>query len=177
MSTSRNGSPATARVAVLMGSDSDLPVMQACLDQLAALEIPYDCVVASAHRTPDRVARYIDECENGDVRVIVCAAGGAAHLAGAVAARTTLPVIGVPLAVPPLDGVDALYATVQMPPGMPVATVAVGKFGAINSALLAAQIVALVDPEVDARVRAHRSATREKVAAKNDRVRESLGLA
>ena len=171
-----NGSPQAARVAVLLGSDSDLPVMRACLEQLEKLEVPYDCVVASAHRTPDRVARYVDECVAGGVQVFVCAAGGAAHLAGAVAAKTTLPVIGVPLDATPLAGVDALYSIVQMPPGFPVATVAIGKFGAVNAGLLAAQIVALTDAELDARVRAHRIATRETVMTKNARLRDELGL-
>jgi 5-(carboxyamino)imidazole ribonucleotide mutase len=108
--------------------------------------------------------------------VFICAAGGAAHLAGAVAAATTRPVLGVPLAVPPLDGEDALYATVQMPPGIPVGTLAVGKFGATNAGILAAQIVALTDSALDERVKSDREAMRESVVAKNARMREELGL-
>lgn len=173
---SSNGSLSTARVAVLLGSDSDLPVMRKCLDQLAALDVPYDCVVASAHRTPERVARYVAEAEASGVLVFICAAGGAAHLAGAVAAQTTLPVLGVPLAVPPLDGLDALLATVQMPPGIPVGTLAVGNFGAHNAGILAAQICSLADPELRERVKTARTSMREKVLAKNDRLREQLDL-
>ena len=176
MNTSVNGSPENARVAILLGSDSDLPTMRACLDQLAKLEVPYDVVVASAHRTPKRVAKYIARCEAAGVLVFICAAGGAAHLAGAVAAHTTLPVLGVPLAVPPLDGLDALLATVQMPPGIPVGTLAVGKFGATNAAILAAQIVGLADADVRSRVQAHRDGMEGKVVAKSARMREELGL-
>jgi 5-(carboxyamino)imidazole ribonucleotide mutase len=115
-------------------------------------------------------------CEEAGVLVFICAAGGAAHLAGAVAAATTRPVLGVPLAVPPLDGEDALYATVQMPPGIPVGTLAVGKFGATNAGILAAQIVALTDSALDERVKSDREAMRESVVAKNARMREELGL-
>ena len=171
-----NGDLSTARVAILMGSDSDLPRMKQCLASLAALEVPYDIVVASAHRTPERVKDYVGRAERAGVQVFVCAAGGAAHLAGAVAAHTTLPVIGVPLAVPPLDGVDALHATVQMPPGLPVATVAVGDFGAHNAGILAAQILAVGDPALRARVAAQRIDMREKVIAKNAKMRAELGL-
>lgn len=173
---SRNGDPTTARVAVLMGSDSDLPVMKACLQQLDALEVPYDIVVASAHRTPERVAQYVRRCEAGGVQVFICAAGGAAHLAGAVAAQTTLPVLGVPLAVPPLDGEDALLATVQMPPGIPVGTLAVGTYGAHNAGILAAQILGVGDPALRERIRSARLGMREGVLAKNARMRQELGL-
>ncbi len=171
-----NGNPSTAKVAVLLGSNSDLPVMKKCIDKLAALEVPYDIVVASAHRTPERVANYVRRCEEAGVNVFICAAGGAAHLAGAVAAQTSLPVLGVPLAVPPLDGLDALLATVQMPPGVPVGTLAVGNFGATNAAILAAQIVGIGDPDVAARVRAARGSMLEGVLEKNRKLREELGL-
>lgn len=174
--TTRNGDPRTAKVAILLGSDSDLPVMRLCLEQLEKFEVPFDIVVASAHRTPERVKRYVAECEEAGVQVFVCAAGGAAHLAGAVAAATTRPVLGVPLAVPPLEGSDALFATVQMPPGIPVGTLAVGRFGATNAGILAAQIVALTDPELDARVKSDRLSMRESVGKKNARMREELGL-
>ncbi len=173
---SKNGSPETAQVAILLGSDSDLPVMKKCLDSLAALEVAYDIVVASAHRTPGRVAAYVDRCETAGVQVFICAAGGAAHLAGAVAAHTTLPVLGVPLAVPPLDGMDSLLATVQMPPGIPVGTLAAGAFGATNAGILAAQILSLADPALRERVRESRLAMREKVLVKNARMRAELGL-
>jgi len=171
-----NGTPEEARVAVLLGSDSDLPVMKKCLDQLGKLEVPFDVVVASAHRTPQRVADYVKRCEAGGVKVFICAAGGAAHLAGAVAAHTTLPVLGVPLAVAPFQGVDALYATVQMPPGIPVGTLAAGPFGAVNAGILAAQILSLTDPDLAGRVREDREAMRGKVLAKNARMRDELGL-
>lgn len=171
-----NGNLETAKVVILMGSDSDLPRMKQCLSTLEALEVPYDIRVASAHRTPQRVMDIVGRAEAAGVEVFICAAGGAAHLAGAVAAHTTLPVIGVPLAVPPLDGVDALYATVQMPPGMPVATVAVGDFGAHNAGILAAQIIAVGDPEMRARVKTHRESTRAKIMVKNAKMRELLGL-
>ncbi len=171
-----NGDLNTAQVMILMGSDSDLPRMRQCLTSLEALDVAYDIRVASAHRTPARVLDIIQRAEAAGVQVFICAAGGAAHLAGAVAAHTTLPVIGVPLAVPPLDGVDALYATVQMPPGMPVATVAVGDFGAHNAGLLAAQILAVGDADLRARVKAHREAMRTKVLSKNAKMRAELGL-
>lgn len=171
-----NGSLDTAKVVILMGSDSDLPRMKQCLSSLEALDVPYDIRVASAHRTPQRVMDIVSRAEASGVEVFICAAGGAAHLAGAVAAHTTLPVIGVPLAVPPLDGVDALYATVQMPPGLPVATVAVGDFGAHNAGILAAQVLAVGDADLRARVKAHREAMRAKVLKKNAKMREELGL-
>jgi len=172
----QNGDLATAKVVILMGSDSDLPRMQQCLGTLGALDVPYDIRVASAHRTPARVLDIVQRAEAAGVQVFICAAGGAAHLAGAVAAHTTLPVIGVPLAVAPLNGVDALYATVQMPPGLPVATVAVGDFGAHNAGILAAQILAIGDADLATRVKTHRKKMRAKVLAKNAKMREELGL-
>ena len=171
-----NGDLATAQVVILMGSDSDLPRMRQCLSTLEALEVAYDIRVASAHRTPQRVMDIVSRSEEAGVQVFICAAGGAAHLAGAVAAHTTLPVIGVPLAVAPLGGVDALYATVQMPPGLPVATVAVGDFGAHNAGILAAQILAVGDAGLRERVKAHRISMRAKVMQKNAKMREELGL-
>jgi phosphoribosylaminoimidazole carboxylase PurE protein len=171
-----NGNLETAKVVILMGSDSDLPRMKQCLSSLEALEVPYDIRVASAHRTPQRVKDIVERGEAAGVEVFICAAGGAAHLAGAVAAHTTLPVIGVPLAVAPLQGVDALHATVQMPPGLPVATVAVGDFGAHNAGILAAQMLAVGDADMKAKVKAHREAMRAKVMKKNATMREELGL-
>jgi len=171
-----SGELATAKVLILMGSDSDLPRMTRCLESLDALEVPYDVRVASAHRTPQRVVDVVAQAESAGVEVFVCAAGGAAHLAGVVAAHTTLPVIGVPLALPPLQGVDALHSTVQMPPGLPVATVAVGDFGAHNAGILAAQILAVGDADLRARVRAHRERLRDEVMDKNARMRAKLGF-
>ncbi|MCG3135241.1 MAG: N5-carboxyaminoimidazole ribonucleotide mutase [Planctomycetes bacterium] len=164
------------RVCVLMGSDSDLPVMKKCLEQLDRLQVRWDCVVASAHRTPERVVKYVGDMERQGCLCFVAAAGGAAHLAGAVAAQTTLPVIGVPMAVPPFDGLDALFSTVQMPPGMPVATVAAGDYGAHNAGLLAAQIVSIADPALRDRIRKDRESTKVKVVEKNRKMRSELGL-
>jgi 5-(carboxyamino)imidazole ribonucleotide mutase len=174
--TKGEGAAGGVRVAVLMGSDSDLPVMKKCFEQLDAFGVRWDAVVASAHRTPERVVRYVQEMESRGVVCFICAAGGAAHLAGAVAAQTTLPVLGVPIAVEPFRGLDALFSTVQMPPGMPVATLAAGEYGAVNAGILAAQITALVEPAVAAKVRTSRATMRAKVVEKNAKMRAELGL-
>jgi 5-(carboxyamino)imidazole ribonucleotide mutase len=166
----------SAKVAILMGSDSDLPTMRKCIGELERLQVPYDVVVASAHRTPERVASYVKRCEEAGVVVFVCAAGGAAHLAGAVAAQTTRPVLGVPIASEPFRGLDSLFSTVQMPPGIPVGTLAAGDFGAVNAGLLAAQIVAVSDAALRERIRKDREAMRSKVLEKNDKMRAELGL-
>jgi phosphoribosylaminoimidazole carboxylase PurE protein len=158
---------ASATVAILMGSDSDLPVMAGCAKVLEQYGIGYDIRVLSAHRSPDEAARFSREAESSGFRVIVCGAGGAAHLAGAVAAHSTLPVIGVPLASSPLQGFDALLSTVQMPPGIPVATVGVGSMGAANAGHLAAAILALSDPDLRARLKARRVRQTEEVLAKS----------
>jgi phosphoribosylaminoimidazole carboxylase PurE protein len=165
-----------AKVAILLGSDSDLPAMRKCIQELERFGVPYDLIVASAHRTPERVTRYVRRREHRGVLVFVCAAGGAAHLAGAVAAQTTLPVLGVPMAVPPFDGLDALLSTVQMPPGIPVATLAAGEFGAANAGILAAQIVSLTDPALRERLREERAAMGTKVAEKSAKARAEVGL-
>jgi len=154
-------------VAILMGSDSDLPVMAGCAKVLEQYGIGYDIRVLSAHRSPDEATRFSREAEGNGFRVIVCGAGGAAHLAGAVAAHSTLPVIGVPLASSPLSGFDALLSTVQMPPGIPVATVGVGPMGAANAGHLAAAILALSDPDLRARLKAKRAKQTEDVLAKS----------
>jgi 5-(carboxyamino)imidazole ribonucleotide mutase len=151
------------RVAILMGSKSDLELVEPASTVLRELGVPHVLRVLSAHRTPDATAAFASGARAAGIRVIICAAGAAAHLAGAVAAQTTLPVIGVPLARTPLAGQDALYATVQMPPGMPVATVAVDASG--NAAILAAQILALEDTALAARLEARRAAMREKACA------------
>ena len=165
-------------VAILMGSDSDLPVMAGCAKVLEQYGIGYDIRVLSAHRSPDEATRFSREAEGNGFRVIVCGAGGAAHLAGAVAAHSTLPVIGVPLASSPLSGFDALLSTVQMPPGIPVATVGVGPMGAANAGHLAAAILALSDPDLRARLKAKRAKQTEDVLAKSKdlpaRLRELL---
>ena len=158
-------------VAVLMGSDSDLPVMQRCLDTLAALGIAHEVSVLSAHRTPAHVDRYVVRAEKNGVKVFICAAGGAAHLAGAVVARTLKPVIGVPLNATPLGGLDALLATVQMPSGVPVATVAIDKMGASNAAFLAARILAVSDGAMHRRLESHRKEMVATVLEKNRKVK------
>lgn len=136
----------TTRVAVVMGSDSDLKVMESCIEQLREFGIEASVRIISAHRSPQRAAEFAESAQANGLKVIVAAAGMAAHLAGALAARTTLPVIGVPLVCEAgLGGLDALLSTVQMPPGVPVATMGVGKAGAKNAAILAVQVLALED--------------------------------
>jgi phosphoribosylamine--glycine ligase len=153
------------QVLILMGSDSDAPVMAAARDVLTELGIASEMTVASAHRSPERVTRLVAEAPARGVRVYIVGAGAAAHLAGVVAAHTTLPVIGVPIDSSALKGLDALLSTVQMPPGVPVATVAIGKSGATNAGVLAAQILALADPAVDKRLRAYKTGLADKVEA------------
>lgn len=155
-------------VAVLMGSDSDLPVMQTTLDTLDALGVPNEVRVTSAHRTPQATQEYIADAEKRGCAVFVAAAGLAAHLAGAVAAHTLKPVIGVPLDAGPLQGMDSLLSTVQMPGGIPVACVAIGKPGAKNAAYLAAQMIALSDTALAGRLAQERSDTAAAVLAKNE---------
>lgn len=157
-----------------MGSDSDLPRLEACFQQLRELEIPFDARVLSAHRTPAQVIEFVNAAPARGVRAFICAAGSAAHLAGVVAGHTDLPVIGIPLDNPPLGGLDALLSTVQMPGGVPVATVAVGGGGPLNAALLAARILALADPALAERVRAFRLRQGEKVLAKDAALQTKL---
>lgn len=159
---------------IIMGSDSDLPLVKNTIDVLKGFGIKYEARVASAHRTPDVVSEYVCDAEKRGAAVFICAAGLAAHLAGAVAARTTRPVIGIPVDGGPLNGVDALYSTVMMPGGIPVATVAVGKAGAKNAGYLAAQIMALVDKDLDARVKANRQAAADEVKAKDAALQDKL---
>ncbi len=154
-------------VAVLMGSDSDLPIMEATLEVLEKLGISYEVKVSSAHRTPAETHAYVKESESRGCSVYIAAAGMAAHLAGTVAALTTRPVIGVPVDAGPLSGLDALLSTVQMPGGIPVATVAIGKAGAKNAGYLAAQIMAVADPALGERIQEERRAQAESVLAKD----------
>ena len=158
------------KVAIIMGSDSDLKVMQGAMDTLKALEIPYAVRILSAHRTPEAAARFAQSAQSEGYGAIIAAAGKAAHLAGAMAANTLLPVIGVPMKSSTLDGLDALLSTVQMPSGMPVATVAID--GAVNAALLAAQIIALSDDGLMARLADYRAAQTAKVEAKDRAISE-----
>lgn len=151
------------KVAVFMGSLSDEPQISPCAEILKSLDIPYVFTVTSAHRTPERTEQLVRALEAEGVQVFICAAGMAAHLAGAVAARTAKPVIGIPVSNAALGGMDALLSTVQMPPGFPVATVALDKAGARNAAWLAAQILALHDPALAARLMQARAKFQEDV--------------
>ena len=161
-------------VTIMMGSDSDLPLVEDTINVLKGFNIKTQVRVASAHRTPDEAAAIVEKAEAEGCQVFICAAGLAAHLAGAVAARTTRPVIGIPCDGGPLSGVDALYSTVQMPGGIPVATVAIGKAGAKNAGYLAAEIMALADPELDALVKADRKKAAEAVVAKDQALQAKL---
>lgn len=154
-------------VAILMGSSSDWPVMQATTEVLADLDVAYEVRVSSAHRTPAETQAYVVEATERGAAAFICAAGLAAHLAGAVAAHTVRPVIGVPIDAGPLNGFDALLSTVQMPGGIPVATVAIGKAGAKNAGYLAAQMLAVTDPGLAERLRVERAANVEKIQAQN----------
>jgi phosphoribosylaminoimidazole carboxylase PurE protein len=156
----------TPRVAILMGSDSDLPVMAGCAKVLGEYGVACDVRVLSAHRSPEAATQYAREARGRGLRVIVAGAGGAAHLAGVIAAHTTLPVIGVPLASSPLQGFDALLSTVQMPPGVPVATVGVGPMGAANAGHLAVTMLALEDEELRGKLEERRRRMADEVLAK-----------
>ena len=153
------------KVGIVMGSDSDLPVIRKATDQLTALGIPFEVHVYSAHRTPDQALAFAREARGKGFGVIIAAAGMAAHLAGVLAANTTLPVIGIPCQGPCLEGLDALLATVQMPSGIPVATVAIG--GGANAALLAAQILAVENAEIRDRLETKRERDRQAVLEKD----------
>lgn len=153
------------KVAIIMGSDSDLPVVEKAAATLKEYEVPFEVHIFSAHRTPEQARAFALDARNNDFGVIIAAAGKAAHLAGALAANTTLPVIGIPLKSSVLDGVDALLSTVQMPSGIPVATVAID--GAVNAALLSVQILGVSDPECAEKLEKARRAETEKVLAKN----------
>lgn len=161
-------------IAVLMGSDSDLPVLQSTMDVLKSLDIPFEAKITSAHRTPDATHSYVKDADARGCAAFICAAGLAAHLAGTVAGLTLKPVIGIPLDAGPLQGMDALLSTVQMPGGIPVATVAVGKAGAKNAGYLAAQILALSDPDLATRIRADREANAAGVIEKDAKLQASL---
>lgn len=159
-----------AKVLIVMGSDSDLPVMEATAKLLDEFKISYHMTVSSAHRTPDRTLKLIKNAEKSGVEVIIAGAGAAAHLAGVIASHTTLPVVGIPIDSSPLQGIDALYSTVQMPPGIPVATMAVGKAGAKNAGIFAAQILGLKYPEVAAALAEQKKKMAKEVEKKAKRV-------
>jgi len=159
------------RVLIMMGSDSDLSVMEKTGEMLDEFNIAYDMTVSSAHRTPERTLKLVRDAEKNGTEVIIAGAGAAAHLAGVIASHTTLPVIGVPIDSSPLKGIDALYSTVQMPPGIPVATMAVGKAGAKNAGIFAAQIIGLKDPTVAKALTVYR----KKMAADVEKKAKKLG--
>lgn len=164
--------PTTPLVGILMGSESDLPVMEEAAKVLEEYGVLHEVRICSAHRTPERAAAYAREAAGRGLKVLIAGAGGAAHLAGALAAQTVLPVIGVPLDSTALQGLDSLLATVQMPAGVPVATVAVGKAGARNAALLALAILATADETLRARLEVARRAMAEKVEAADRALQE-----
>ena len=161
-------------VAILMGSDSDLPKVQAAIDVLKKLDIPVEVKVHSAHRTPEATHQFVTDADKRGCAAFIACAGMAAHLAGVVASLTIKPVIGVPIDAGPLDGLDALLSTVQMPGGIPVATVAIGKAGAKNAGYLAAQIIALGDKELASRLKMERQANAEEVLAKDAALQQQL---
>ena len=160
------------KVGIIMGSDSDLPIIKKATDTLKSLDIPFEVHIYSAHRTPVEARDFAVNARANDFGVLICAAGMAAHLAGAIAANTTLPVIGIPCKSSVLDGMDALLSTVMMPTGIPVATVAINGGG--NAALLAAQIIAVEDADLAARLDQKRAADAEAVLAKDAHVMEQL---
>ncbi len=154
----------TAPVALLMGSHNDWPTLRATVDTLRRFGVRVDAHVMSAHRTPEAVITFMEGAEERGLKVVIAAAGGAAHLAGVIAAHSTLPVIGIPVEGGALNGLDALLATVQMPGGIPVATVALGKGGPVNAAILAVQILALSDAELAARLKEYKKSLADSVA-------------
>ena len=160
------------KVGIVMGSDSDLPILRKAMDTLDSLEIPYECHIYSAHRTPEEARQFALNARKNGFGAIIAAAGMAAHLAGAIAANTTLPVIGIPMKGGAMDGLDALLATVQMPSGIPVATVALN--GAKNAAWLAAEILALSDDALAEKLEAERVAMAQQIAAKEEKLQNEL---
>jgi 5-(carboxyamino)imidazole ribonucleotide mutase len=163
----------TPLVSIVMGSDSDLEIMREAGKALEEFGIAYEIDVTSAHRSPDRTANYARKAADRGIRVVIAGAGGAAHLAGVIAAHTILPVIGVPIPATSLNGMDSLLATVQMPAGIPVATVAIGKPGATNAGILAAQIIGVADIGIAQKLRAHKEKLAAGVEEKSKKLRES----
>ena len=159
-------------VGIVMGSDSDLPVMQETAKVLKQFEIPYEIGVYSAHRSPHRTLDYVKSARERGLKVIIAGAGSSAHLAGVTAAETTLPVIGIPIDSSPLSGLDALLSTVQMPPGVPVATMGVGKSGATNAGMFAVQILALNDEKLARKLAEYKDQLEKSVADKNKQVQQ-----
>jgi 5-(carboxyamino)imidazole ribonucleotide mutase len=166
----------TPQVSIVMGSDSDVEIMREAAKALASFDIAYELDVTSAHRSPERTAQYARSARERGIRVIIAGAGGAAHLAGVIAAHTTLPVIGVPIPSTSLNGLDSLLATVQMPAGIPVATVAIGKAGATNAGILAAQILAAHDRQLAEKLDAHKETLAAGVEEKSRKLKDSEAL-
>lgn len=161
------------QVAILIGSENDLPLLSKGIELFKKFGVAFEVELSSAHRTPDRTARYAREAEGRGLKVLIGAAGFANHLAGVLAAHTPLPVIGIPLDSSPLNGLDSLLATVQMPAGVPVATVTIGKAGGVNAALLALQILGTADPEIRQAIRAHKEEMAQKVEQRSEALRKS----
>ena len=161
-------------VAILMGSDSDLEIMREAAKTLDSFGVSYDMKVLSAHRSPELVSDYVKAAPKNGIKIFIAGAGGAAHLAGAIAAKTTLPVIGIPIPTQVSGGLDSLLSMVQMPRGIPVATVAVGKSGAANAAILAVQMLALCDPALAQKLKLHKESLVKSVQAKNEKLKAEL---
>ncbi|OGW86640.1 MAG: 5-(carboxyamino)imidazole ribonucleotide mutase [Omnitrophica bacterium RIFCSPHIGHO2_02_FULL_46_11] len=164
---------ANPEVSIVMGSDSDLEIMNEAAKALSDFGIPHEIQVLSAHRSPELVTQFCKELKTRGIKIVIAGAGGAAHLAGVIAAHTTVPVIGVPIDSSPLSGLDSLLATVQMPSGIPVATVAIGKSGATNAGILAAQILGLHSTEIAAKLMKHKEKLTQSVIDKNNRLKKS----
>ncbi|MGA9210328.1 MAG: 5-(carboxyamino)imidazole ribonucleotide mutase [Terriglobales bacterium] len=169
--------PKQPLVSIVMGSDSDLEVMREAAKALDDFGIPYEMDITSAHRSPARTSEFARQAAGRGIKVIIAGAGGAAHLAGVIAAETTLPVIGVPMPSSSLQGLDALLATVQMPAGIPVATLAIGRPGATNAGILAAQILALSDPAIAKKLAAHKERLARSVEEKSNTLKSQSSKA
>lgn len=163
-------------VGIVMGSDSDLPVMAEAAETLKKFGVPFEVRVSSAHRSPARTSEYARTARERGLKVIIIAAGGAAHLGGVIAAETTLPILGVPIASTPLGGLDALLAIVQMPPGIPVACTSIGKWGAVNAAILAVQILAASDEALAKKLAEYKLQLARSVEEKDEKVRREYGV-
>jgi phosphoribosylamine--glycine ligase len=164
------------KIAIVLGSDSDYPVIQDMIGILHQFEIPHEITISSAHRSPDRTHRYAATLEDRGIQVVIACAGGAAHLAGVLASHTILPVIGVPIDSSPLKGLDALLATSMMPAGVPVATMGIGKSGASNAGVLAAQILARSDPELASRLKEYKKQLADKVEERDRELKKSQNV-
>ena len=163
-------------VGVLIGSDSDFEIIQECVKMLDKFDIPYDLKIASAHRTPEKTASYAKSARGKGIKVLIAAAGAAAHLAGVIASKTTLPVIGIPVHSSPLNGLDALLSTAQMPGGVPVATMAIGKAGAKNAAIFAAQVLSLYDLKIEKKLEKFKEELALEVENKEKKLTQKMQL-